>query len=86
MTLFVAGSDTICCMFKCSSIGLCKIKSRVHDTNPWVWIDADLLVYMANTYLSFIDISYDVLLEAYVDIMVHAFFMWIGIHIGTYGW
>jgi hypothetical protein len=36
---------------------------------------------MAGTYLSFIDISYDVLLEAYVDIMVHAFFMWIDIHI-----
>ena len=31
-------------------------------------------------------ISYDVLLEAYVDIMVHAFFMWIWLHIGTYGW
>jgi hypothetical protein len=30
-------------------------------------------------------ISYDVLLEAYVDITVHEFFMWIGIHIGTYG-
>ena len=58
----------------------------MHDTNPWVWIDVDLLVYMAGTYLSFIDISYDVLLEAYVDVMVHAFFMWIGIHIGTYGW
>jgi hypothetical protein len=41
---------------------------------------------MAGTYLSFIDISYDVLLEAYVDIIVHAFFMWIGLHIGTYGW
>jgi hypothetical protein len=81
--LFIAGSDTICCRFKCSSIGLCKIKSRVHDTNPWVWIDA---VYMADTYLSFIDISYDVLSEAYVDIMVLAFFMWIGLHIGTYGW
>jgi hypothetical protein len=35
---------------------------------------------MASTYLSFIYISYDVLLEAYVDIMVHAFFMWIGLH------
>ena len=33
---------------------------------------------MPGTYLSFIDISYDVLLEAYVDIMVHAFFMWLG--------
>jgi hypothetical protein len=45
-----------------------------------------MVVYMAGTHLSFIDISYDVLLEAYVDIMVHAFFMWIGLHIGTYGW
>jgi hypothetical protein len=41
---------------------------------------------MDGTYLSFIDISYDVLLEAYVDIMVHAFFKCIGLHIGTYGW
>jgi hypothetical protein len=84
--LFVASYDTICCRFKCSSIGLCKIKSRVHDTNPRVWIDVDLLVYMVGTYLSFIDISYDVLLEAYVDVMVHAFLLWIGINIGTYGW
>jgi hypothetical protein len=41
---------------------------------------------MAGTYLSFIDISYDVLLEAYVDIMVHAFFMSIGLHISAYSW
>ena len=41
---------------------------------------------MAGTYLSFIDISYDVLLEAYVDIMVHAFFMWIGLYIGRCTW
>jgi hypothetical protein len=27
LTLFVAGSDTICYRFKCSSIGLCKINS-----------------------------------------------------------
>jgi hypothetical protein len=32
---------------------------------------------MASTCLSFIDISYDVLLEAYVDVMVHAFCMWL---------
>ena len=31
-------------------------------------------------------ISYDVSLEAYVDIMVHAFFIWIGLHVETYGW
>ena len=31
-------------------------------------------------------ISYDVLLEAYVDIMVHAFFIWIVLHVETYGW
>jgi hypothetical protein len=30
---------------------------------------------MAGTYLIFIDIFYDVLLEAYVDIMVHTCFM-----------
>jgi hypothetical protein len=28
-------------------------------------------------------ISYDVLLEAYVDIMVHAFFIWIRLHVET---
>jgi hypothetical protein len=31
-------------------------------------------------------ISYDVLLEAYVDIMVHAFCIWIGLHVVAYGW
>jgi hypothetical protein len=31
-------------------------------------------------------ISYDVLLEAYVDIMVHAFFIWIRLHVETYSW
>ena len=38
-----------------------------------------MVVYMAG-------ISYDVLLEAYVDIMVHAFCIWIGLHVDTYGW
>ena len=33
-----------------------------------------------------VGISYDVLLEAYVDIMVHVFFIWIGLHVETYGW
>jgi hypothetical protein len=37
-------------------------------------VETDLLGYMDGTYLSFIDISYDVLLEAYLlDILVHAF-------------
>jgi hypothetical protein len=41
-------------------------------------IEADLLGYMAGTYLSFIDMSYDVLLEAYfMDILVHAFDTWL---------
>jgi hypothetical protein len=41
--------------------------------------EADLLGYMAGTYLSFIDISCDVLLEAYLlYILVHAFGIWIG--------
>jgi hypothetical protein len=31
-------------------------------------------------------ISYDVLLEAYVDIMVHGFFIWIRLNVETYGW
>jgi hypothetical protein len=38
-----------------------------------------MVVYM-------VGISYDVLLEAYVDIMVHGFCIWIGIHVETYGW
>jgi hypothetical protein len=41
--------------------------------------EADLLRYMAGTYLSFIDIYYDVLLEAYLlDNFVHAFGIWMG--------
>jgi hypothetical protein len=41
-------------------------------------IKTDLLGYMASTYLSFIDISYDVLLEAYLlDNLVHAFGIWL---------
>jgi hypothetical protein len=40
-------------------------------------VEADLLGYMVGTYLSLIDTSYDVLLEAYVlDILVHAFGIW----------
>jgi hypothetical protein len=40
-------------------------------------VKAELLGYMADTYLSSIDISYDVLLEAYfLDILVHEFGMW----------
>ena len=38
---------------------------------------------MASTYLSFIDISYDVLLEAYFfDILVHALGIWMGYILG----
>ena len=37
-------------------------------------IEADLLGYMDGTYLSLIDISYDVLLEAYLmGILMHSF-------------
>jgi hypothetical protein len=46
-------------------------------------VEADLLGYMAGTYLSFIDISYDVLLEAYLlDILVHAFGIWMSYILG----
>jgi hypothetical protein len=38
-----------------------------------------MVLYMAG-------ISSDVLLEAYVDIMVYAFCIWIGLHVETYGW
>jgi hypothetical protein len=38
---------------------------------------------MASTYLSFIDISYDVLLEAYLlDILMHAFGIWMDYILG----
>jgi hypothetical protein len=41
-------------------------------------VEVSLLGYMVGTYLSSIDISYDVLLEAYfLDILVHAFGMWL---------
>jgi hypothetical protein len=46
-------------------------------------VEVDLLGYMDGTYLSFIDISYDVLLEAHLlDILVHAFFIWMGYILG----
>jgi hypothetical protein len=46
-------------------------------------VEADLLGYMVGTYLSSIDISYDVLLEAYfLDILVHAFGMWLNYILG----
>jgi hypothetical protein len=46
-------------------------------------IDVDLLVYMVGTYLSFIDISYDVLLEAYLlENLMHAFGIWMGYILG----
>ena len=45
-------------------------------------IEVDLLGHMASTYLSFIDISYDVLLEAYLLILVHAFSIWLDYILG----
>ena len=46
-------------------------------------IEVDLLGYMDGTYLSFIDISYDVLLESYLlDILMHEFGIWIGYMLG----
>jgi hypothetical protein len=48
-----------------------------------VEVEADLLVYMDGTYLSFIDISYDVLLEeCFLDILVHAFGIWLDYILG----
>ena len=58
----------------------------MHGTNPWVWIDVDLLGYMAGTYLSFIDISYDVLLEAYVGYHGACILHVVGLHIETCIW
>ena len=46
-------------------------------------VEADLLGYMADTYLNSIDISYDVLWDAYLlDISVHAFCMRMGYIVG----
>jgi hypothetical protein len=46
-------------------------------------VEADLLWYMTDTYLSSIDISDDVLLEAYLlDVMVHAFGIRMGYIVG----
>jgi hypothetical protein len=46
-------------------------------------MEVDLLICMVGTYLSLIDISYDVLLEAYLlDKFVHAFGIWMGYILG----
>jgi len=46
-------------------------------------VEADLLGYMVDTYLTSIDISYDVLWDAYLlDILVHAFGMSMGYIVG----
>ena len=46
-------------------------------------VKTNLLGYMAGTYLSSIDISYDVLLEAYLlDILVYAFGIWLSYILG----
>jgi hypothetical protein len=46
-------------------------------------VEADLLGYMVSTYLSFIDTSYDVLLEAYLlYIWVNTFGTWMGYILG----
>ena len=46
-------------------------------------VEVDMLGYMAGTYLGFIDISCDVLLEAYLlDILVHSFGIWMSYILG----
>jgi hypothetical protein len=46
-------------------------------------VEEDMLRYMVDTYLSSIDIYYDVLLEAYLlDTLVHAFGMWLSYILG----
>jgi hypothetical protein len=46
-------------------------------------VEVDLLGYMASTYLTFIDIYYDVLLESYfLDILVYAFGIWMSYILG----
>jgi hypothetical protein len=49
-------------------------------------IEADLLEYMAGTYLSFIDISYDVLLKHFVGYLGACIWHMVGLHIGTCSW
>jgi hypothetical protein len=47
-------------------------------------VEADLLWYMAGTYVSSIDISYDVLLEAYLlDVFGACIWHVVELHIGT---
>ena len=46
-------------------------------------VEAKMLWYMAGTYVSSIDISYDVLLEAYLlYVLVHAFGLWLSYILG----
>jgi hypothetical protein len=45
-------------------------------------VEDDPLGYMAGTYLSSMDISYEVLLEAYLIVLVHAFVMWLSYILG----
>ena len=45
--------------------------------------EVDLSWYMAGTYVSSIDISYDALLEAYLlDVLLHEFGMWLSYILG----
>jgi hypothetical protein len=51
-----------------------------------------LMLICWSTWLVLFEVSLIYLMMYYwkhmvlLDIMVHAFFMWIGLHIGTYGW
>jgi hypothetical protein len=86
LTLFIAGSDTVCCRFSLSCKVMMKNKYWVHGTNPQVWIDVDLLGHMDGTYLRSIDISYDILLEAYDGYHGAFIFHVFGLHIETCSW
>ena len=58
----------------CWMLSICCSKWRIED---------DPLGYMTGTYLSFIDISYDILLEAYLlENLMHAFGIWMGYTLG----
>ena len=58
----------------CWTLSICCSKWR---------IEVDLLGYMIGAYLRFIDISCDVLLEAYLlDILMHAFGIWLDCIVG----
>jgi hypothetical protein len=61
----------------CWMFNICCSEWRIED---------DLLEYMVGTYLSFIDISYDVLLKIFFGYLGACIWHMVGLHIGTCRW